>query len=432
MNQSDVKQIVGHKIRELRLKRNLTQRQLATGIMTVAALSMIENGKNKPTAQNLTQLAHRLGVSSSDLIGDPEDLDFNLDVIKMYVRARNYVGVLTLVDQLSMKGLGDQDAVLLAIYKAEALLQTGKIDDAGEILFPLVERVKENMKNCPSVLAPLLNNIGSYYFLRHDWVNSYVNYREAFLYAGSEEVDTFYYARIVYNLGNTCRLNGFYKESLEYLELAQKLFRSVFRDNDPRTIYATALSFKGLGKMDHAQKMISQAIGYFESQSNREYLQKARLQYAFDILGPTDPDTALQELDDIRKDFLHQSDHIMCLFTCAKMMMLHIKFGSVESALEIHTTSQHLLNRINKDSDYLAYWFRASASVLYQNGDLDVAMESAKRSVMLYRSFHLEKEVAASLEVLAEILEASGDFSELIDVQKQIIDALRTSRIGGS
>lgn len=431
MDQLDIKNVVGHKIRELRIKKGLSQKQLSEGIMTVAALSYIENGKNKPTAYNLTQLADRLGVDSTELIGSPEDLGFNFDVIKMYVRSRNYSGVLALVDQLTMEGLTSHQEALLSIYKAEAIMHSGSLESAAEILLPLAERIKDEFRNQPGVLVPLLNNLGSYYFLRHDWVNAYVHYREAFLHAATPEVDTFYYARIVYNLGNTCRLNGFYKESLEYLDHAQTLFRSVYSENDPRAIYAAALSLKGLGKMDQAKKMISQAIAYFEGQSNFEYLQKARLQYAFDILSSSDLQAALTELVDVKRSFSLRGDHTMTIFTCAKMMLLEIRSGSLESALRLLSESTTLLAQIEAASDYLAYWYRISARVSFRSGDIELAASYAKRSVELYRSFHLEKEVAESLEVLAEILESSGEYTALIGVQKQIIDALRISRIGG-
>jgi len=58
------------KLRELRLKNNLTQAQLAKKAGTTsAAISHFEAGIRKPTVDILKKLAHTLGVSVDELIG---------------------------------------------------------------------------------------------------------------------------------------------------------------------------------------------------------------------------------------------------------------------------------------------------------------------------------------------------------------------------
>lgn len=429
MTKSSVKLVLGSRIRELRIQRNLSQKDLSFGICSVPALSQIENGKNKPAPNTLTQLAERLGVSVQELSGDLEDNAFNFDVIKMYIMARNYDAALTLMEEFDLEDLDVNRTFLIDIYKAEALMFTGDMDRAITILLP----IKENpaIKGNSEVLAPLLNNIGNYYFLTHDWVNAYVNYRDAFLHAANREVDTFYYARIVYNLGNSCRLNGFYKESLEYLELAQSLYRSVFSTSDPRAVYSAALSLKCLGKLDAAKKMISQAISFYECQSNHEELNKARIQYAFDILRPTDPEAALAELQDIRKVYASQSDYVMSVFTCAKMMMLLVDQKNVEAAAVLLIESNIDVEKLQEDSIFLAYWYRVAGIVERSISRYDIALSYVRNSISLFRKFGIEKEAAESLEVLASIFEQQGDITSLVAVQKDLIDVLRHSRSGG-
>lgn len=54
---------IGKKIRDLRLSRSMTQKELATGSVTRNMLSLIENGNALPSLPTLAELAGRLGVS---------------------------------------------------------------------------------------------------------------------------------------------------------------------------------------------------------------------------------------------------------------------------------------------------------------------------------------------------------------------------------
>lgn len=54
---------IGKKIRDLRLSRSMTQKELAVGSVTRNMLSLIENGNALPSLPTLAELADRLGVS---------------------------------------------------------------------------------------------------------------------------------------------------------------------------------------------------------------------------------------------------------------------------------------------------------------------------------------------------------------------------------
>src|SRR5919108_3970048 len=58
---------IGQRIRRLRLKRGLSQRQLAVPGVGYAYISRIENGDREPSLKTLRKLARRLGVSVEEL-----------------------------------------------------------------------------------------------------------------------------------------------------------------------------------------------------------------------------------------------------------------------------------------------------------------------------------------------------------------------------
>jgi transcriptional regulator with XRE-family HTH domain len=64
---TDGEETIGQRVRRLRLKRGLSQRQLAGPGVTYAYVSRIENGGRKPSLKAMRLLAQRLGVSLEEL-----------------------------------------------------------------------------------------------------------------------------------------------------------------------------------------------------------------------------------------------------------------------------------------------------------------------------------------------------------------------------
>lgn len=53
--------VIGHVIRELRVRKQMTQEDVADGICTPATLSKIENGSQMPSKRIVDAIMHRLG-----------------------------------------------------------------------------------------------------------------------------------------------------------------------------------------------------------------------------------------------------------------------------------------------------------------------------------------------------------------------------------
>lgn len=60
---------IGEKIKKLRKEKKLTLADVAKDQMSPAMISLIENGKSKPSAENLKHIADQLGVNVSELLG---------------------------------------------------------------------------------------------------------------------------------------------------------------------------------------------------------------------------------------------------------------------------------------------------------------------------------------------------------------------------
>lgn len=82
---------IGSRIRELRRTLKMTQSELAGEDFTKSFISQIEKGQTNPSLKSLQILAHRLGVSTSYLLGseDGQKVDHRPQLIHTLERARN-------------------------------------------------------------------------------------------------------------------------------------------------------------------------------------------------------------------------------------------------------------------------------------------------------------------------------------------------------
>ncbi|MBP5293510.1 MAG: helix-turn-helix transcriptional regulator [Clostridia bacterium] len=118
---------IGQKIRELRLKENITQAELVGDRLTRNMLSMIENGKVVPSLQTIEYLAARLKVSTGMLFstGQEEYIlkkdRFSQSVKQMFL-AGEFEKCLSECDSLGERGSADDE---IAWIRAHCLYQLG-------------------------------------------------------------------------------------------------------------------------------------------------------------------------------------------------------------------------------------------------------------------------------------------------------------------
>lgn len=69
LSENEVKKKFGDKVREIRLKRNLSQEKLAFAVkMDLTSINEIEKGHRSPKLNTIFKLAKALNVSSSELL----------------------------------------------------------------------------------------------------------------------------------------------------------------------------------------------------------------------------------------------------------------------------------------------------------------------------------------------------------------------------
>lgn len=76
--------MIGHRIREERLRLNLTQEALAEDVeLTTAYIGQVERGERNFTLENLIKVANRLGVTVDYLLVDSVNADRDATIIQL-------------------------------------------------------------------------------------------------------------------------------------------------------------------------------------------------------------------------------------------------------------------------------------------------------------------------------------------------------------
>lgn len=116
---------IGTRLRAERTARGLTQVQLAAGIMSTSQLSLLEQGKRRPSTETLVALAARLGMSvaqlcpSLTLVGRARS-ECRLDQARRSMRACNYATAERLATQVIVSATYSERRMRAYCLRAEA------------------------------------------------------------------------------------------------------------------------------------------------------------------------------------------------------------------------------------------------------------------------------------------------------------------------
>lgn len=120
---------IGTKIREMRIKRGMTQAQLASDKITRNMLSSIEREKATPSLETLRYISEQLQVPLSYLLSEENDLYFyikkeRMPAIRNTLETRNYNACISIVSKLEV--LDDELNYIMALCYFETGVTAAK------------------------------------------------------------------------------------------------------------------------------------------------------------------------------------------------------------------------------------------------------------------------------------------------------------------
>lgn len=260
---------LGARIRELRVRRNMTQIDLSKNLCTPSMISQIESDRARPSYKILFEIAQKLDITLDKLLVDVHlDLEY-LSLFKLaqaMVAAKEYRAALPLlltvleeahtsvpqaelmyaigVCRLHVGDLQEAEQLLEQVQHLEPTAETFHVPAATQLMLGLIEYRRRNLPVAlhvwthaldelrksepvdPTLELELLLNIASAQFDSGKMKDAVAIYEEILAtYGGQSHLHQL--ADIHKKLGESFRRLGQHGKAIHHLEQAQSLFRTV-------------------------------------------------------------------------------------------------------------------------------------------------------------------------------------------------------------
>ncbi|MFD2171598.1 helix-turn-helix domain-containing protein [Tumebacillus lipolyticus] len=393
---------LGKRIREFRLKKGITQIDLARGLCTPSMISQIESDRAKPSHKILVAIAERLSVSIEHLLSDV-NLDFEFrSKLKMavgFVRAKEFRTAIPFLQELIDSSHPRMKSSEIHLELATCHLELGDVEEAITLLNGLYEWA--NRKQGHEMLVTTLMRLGSAYQKKGESALALFHSKRAFEELEKvDEHDPILRSKVLTLLGSVYEQMGKLEEAA--------------------TFYEGALG-EGQGKIEErGQSYLKLAETYHKAQcfeKAEEYAERASM--LLDELKNVEQEQALKyrlvKLKSKKGDWRKSVDALLQIAEHYQDSSEKEKIGAIFADIAM------ICSKHGKYEDAWAYAERARLSL----SDLHPAMGIVHRVLAkVYRERRDNEKVEKHLHNAIKIFQQHGKVAEFEEVNNQLCEHL--------
>ncbi|MBD1371946.1 helix-turn-helix domain-containing protein [Hazenella sp. IB182357] len=288
---------IGHNIRELRKKMNISQADLADGICTQAQISKIENGCVYPLSTTLYMIANKLGVDINyffDICETPR-LDYVTDVIELirdYLRNREYEKVYNIVKAERNNPLFQTVRNKQFLLWNEGICVFRIHQDKEKALMLMKKALSLTLNSVYSIREmEIINSIGNVYTSTSEYhkaipyYNQVIEQYKALPVKKNVEIIN----RVYYNYARCLTFTGKLEDSVYYCD--QGIKNCVYYESMHtlgELFYQKGVNLQQLEQIDAAISYLQKATYIFDLQHNMKYVEEVELEIAALLSGKED------------------------------------------------------------------------------------------------------------------------------------------------
>ncbi|MFC4769997.1 helix-turn-helix domain-containing protein [Effusibacillus consociatus] len=217
-----MKLTLGQKIRELRIRKGLTQSELSEGLVTPSMISQIESDKANPSHQLLAQISEKLETPIEYFLTDVES---QLERVSAYKLAHaimhkgDYQEAIRLLGQMNDTPSTQISQTDIKYDLAYCYLQVGEFDKAAELFEACLDAAiasKDNVK-----MIRIMNQLGAVAYSQQNYPIAVHYLKKAYDLAKKEpNTDPFILGEIASHLGTIHSQISEWDQAKEYFEEA--------------------------------------------------------------------------------------------------------------------------------------------------------------------------------------------------------------------
>lgn len=345
---------IGAIIKLNRIKQNLTQEELAEGIISISYLSKIENGKIEPNDEVIKLLCLRLGIEINRQIDDETKALchewFRLllsctDVEKLKEKYKEVNELVNTIQDVELQ-------ILLKIHLIRYYLKIGDIKLAHE----QVNHLKDFSNTFTSEQKYFWNKFnGNYYYIKEEYNEALKFYTLSEDFSSNLELTEEEIADLEYALALTYSKLRITSLALRCAYKALELYRQIYHFSRCAECHLIlGISYRRIGNHENAIKNYQLAKKLAEQTKNKEIIQLTHINLGYLYYAQGDTDESINHFDMIINEEDSSLEDRLLALTAIIEEYFHTK--KYKEALERIKEGVEWINETNK-SQYIIYYY---------------------------------------------------------------------------
>ncbi|MBL0387767.1 tetratricopeptide repeat protein [Tumebacillus sp. ITR2] len=419
----------GQRLRQLRMKKGLTQMQLAEGIITPSMCSQMESDKARPSWHVLEKIAQKLEVSPDELIGNSQlnmAVTSEYRLVKGLLSAGEYSSALPLLEKVMRANNGKFDPFELRYDYAKCQLELHHFREAEETFQQLLEHANSNSGS--AILAVrVLYQLGQIELKRKrlQLAEHYIALALSKLEStGVKDVNL--QCSLLLTLGEVQKQVGQMKKAFVTYQLALPILTE--RED-----------IQGLGNL--YIKLAQTAHNADDFQQAAEYSQRA--QWCFETLNSQgeklaievrlavlqgemgDRDKAIIDLERIVEEYRQVRREEEMGIAVIELAKLYYAGGNLDLAEGACQTGRTLLPTVHS---YQAWGARVQAGIAQARSQHVVAIKYMKQAAECFKLTECQTEFEETMQELSHLYESTNDCHSALRVMHEMWSFNRQAR----
>lgn len=430
-------QRLGTRLRQARLRLNMTQSEVAAANFSVSYISAVERGQIRPSLGALEVLSERLEVPLEDLLGSApitsvgggisrdqaadrrqEEAESRLQGAQALSYQRKYQASIDAVRQIALSHLSPSSALEARRLLTFNYLELGDAESARKEALEGLTIAERN--NDEEAKARLRNELGSAYMLSRKHQLALEQFKQAYDAIQQDLVrDPMFKINVLYNLGSVNWVLGHNEDAIGYLGQAVELANDV---NSPErlgdTLWTLSVAYQGQGDTTRARRYAVRSLAAYERAANEAMTARALIRLARATAQANKVDEALGYLQTALAMAERQGDARGLAEARRSLAAIYISQGklkdadaAIEEAMKLAETTNDVILRAES--------LLTLAALQQAQKHPKEAQQSYEASIAMLQDADAPQHLADALASYSEFLEQRGEGGKALDLLKR-------------
>ena len=424
-------QNVGAKLRAARLARKLTQSQLARPDFSVSYVSAIERGQIYPSLRALEIFAHRLGLTSSDLLSKQttqdmsgfsgndrsnqtkEEVELQLLLAQLLIHQGAAEQAITQLRNLTSNTLIPQQTIQLRFLLGWAYHKLALFQESESVL---AEALKLTNDRHNFWVLRILNLLGVVHSSMHNHTLG-LEYQQRcldWLEKDQPTRDTFFVAQVYNDIGSQYSHLEKVEESIQAFQHALTITEKLTTPEQLASMYINAARYFAETKNYTPAMLYGHKALQLYLQDDSISRKSDIYHYLGQVLLQGDQQSALVYLEKLLEDTSVKQDNLALASVTTNIADLQFRQGNIDKAYK-HARKAYELAKPNGDS-------MIAANALIVLGHISYAKKNYKEGDT---HFVAGVEMLERLDAREELANQSANYAQLLEGRRMTKEALK-------